>query len=275
MQVPGSLSVGPPALAASVRGRRSRAKRRGCPQPVGAEVHCSAWSFEQERRNATVDGSLRTSRYEGFRPMSCSGITVAFLRLIFEASRGRDKGRFAQRTGRSVKTGQYAMSNQANGGRYKPPQRGATQTGGIGRVDGSQSRSETTGCACRHWDCTREGYGNKTSRRRCKWGERGRKHLVRLNCLQVGEIRACPQRQSTPTFRWRRSGEDRGEGGYRCRWTVMGGAARDGSWEFKETVRVVIFSGSATNVASAHKVPGHALGTADSLGERQRIASLA
>ena len=37
--------------------------------------------------------------------------------------------------------------------------------------------------------------------------------------------------------RWRRSGEDRGEGGYRCRWTVMGGAARDGTWEYKETVR--------------------------------------
>lgn len=39
--------------------------------------------------------------------------------------------------------------------------------------------------------------------------------------------------------RWRRSGEDRGEGGYRCRWTVMGGAARDGSWEYKETVRIL------------------------------------
>jgi len=35
---------------------------------------------------------------------------------------------------------------------------------------------------------------------------------------------------------WRKSGEEIGEGGYRCRWTVMGGAAADGkSWEYKET----------------------------------------
>lgn len=46
-----------------------------------------------------------------------------------------------------------------------------------------------------------------------------------------------PARANHP--RWRKSGEDVGEGGYRCRWTVMGGAARDGSWEYKETVRRV------------------------------------
>lgn len=34
---------------------------------------------------------------------------------------------------------------------------------------------------------------------------------------------------------WRRSGEDTGPGGYRCRWTVTGGGARDGSRESKET----------------------------------------
>ena len=34
---------------------------------------------------------------------------------------------------------------------------------------------------------------------------------------------------------FRESGVDRGEGGYRCRWTVKGGAAPDKSWEYRET----------------------------------------
>ena len=34
---------------------------------------------------------------------------------------------------------------------------------------------------------------------------------------------------------FRESGVDRGDGGYRCRWTVKGGAAKDKSWEYRET----------------------------------------
>lgn len=34
---------------------------------------------------------------------------------------------------------------------------------------------------------------------------------------------------------WRKSGVDKGDGGYRCRWTVQGGSAGDGSWEYRET----------------------------------------
>lgn len=34
------------------------------------------------------------------------------------------------------------------------------------------------------------------------------------------------------------SGEDLGENGYRCRWTVMGGRSADGSSEWKEAVRL-------------------------------------
>ena len=34
---------------------------------------------------------------------------------------------------------------------------------------------------------------------------------------------------------FRESGIDRGDGGYRCRWTVKGGAAPDKSWEYRET----------------------------------------
>ena len=35
---------------------------------------------------------------------------------------------------------------------------------------------------------------------------------------------------------YRESGEDFGENGYRCRWTVMGGRNADGSSEWKEAV---------------------------------------
>ena len=36
---------------------------------------------------------------------------------------------------------------------------------------------------------------------------------------------------------FRESGIDRGDGGYRCRWTVKGGAAPDKSWEYREARR--------------------------------------
>jgi hypothetical protein len=35
---------------------------------------------------------------------------------------------------------------------------------------------------------------------------------------------------------YRESGQDLGENGYRCRWTVMGGRNADGSTEWKEAV---------------------------------------
>ncbi len=35
---------------------------------------------------------------------------------------------------------------------------------------------------------------------------------------------------------YRESGQDLGENGYRCRWTVMGGRSADGSTEWKEAV---------------------------------------
>ena len=41
--------------------------------------------------------------------------------------------------------------------------------------------------------------------------------------------------EKTKNTWFRESGVDRGEGGYRCRWTVKGGAAPDKSWEYRET----------------------------------------
>jgi len=40
---------------------------------------------------------------------------------------------------------------------------------------------------------------------------------------------------------YRESGEELGENGYRCRWTMMGGHSQDGSSEWKETVLNIAF----------------------------------
>jgi hypothetical protein len=115
--------------------------------------------------------------------------------------------------------------------------------------------------ARRHRHCAREGHGHRAARRRRRGRERRRQQLARSLCaltrrvlslaspaLSCARVRACAH--ACALRRWRKSGEDTGAGGYRCRWTVMGGAAKDGSWEYKETARCALCC--ARSAACAH-----------------------
>jgi hypothetical protein len=232
----GALRAG--LQSATVR-RHARAGTPGRPQPA------------QLRPCTPPGGAARRDRR---RCVTClTHASPAFVARVCVA-RAAARRRTGRNGGRLVRTGGPPESPASGGARYKPPLRGAwgaavplasvlpwNVCAGSShaplRVLRRSARHADTGIALEKdmaielRDDAASGVNEDGStwcvvvaRRRCR-------------ALPQQNLTARCWRSLNAHARWRKSGEDVGEGGYRCRWTVMGGAARDGGWEYNETVR--------------------------------------